>query len=449
MKFSIVSKTDCPFCDRAKALLAANGYEYEEIVITDLKGLQEYYADAETVPQVADPSGNRIGGYTDLVTYFEGKKTLEKHIQNSPELLDRVKTVFNVNNSGHEDGKYPLFLGEDLGFIDTINSPYPILDQLYQKQVAQIWNEFEIDLTQDRNDMITAPKAVVDTMVKTIMWQHLADSVASRCITGILMDYVTNSDLEGWYNVVAFFETIHGRTYSHIIKQTFVDPNEALRQGYKDMEVIKRSDILRNAFDDLGNLPLDTSKEEARPYLYKALVALYALESLNFMASFAITFGIAETGIFQGISQNVALICRDEMLHAKGGKEILEIEKRENPKVWAKILPELQDIVRAVIETEKSWTDHLFSDGREILGVNPERVKQYVDYAAMPVKQTLDMPFEFIEKNPLPYMDVYVDSTKTQVAAQELQLNTYLVNSVAAVKDLSGTLAKLRKKHGI
>src|SRR3972149_2259366 len=106
-------------------------------------------------------------------------------------------TVFNANNVGHKTKKYPLFLGEDLGLFDTINITYPVLEDLYQKQISQIWNETEISLVQDKQDMLTLPKDTVDLMVKTISWQHLADSVASKSVSGLLMRYVTNSELEG------------------------------------------------------------------------------------------------------------------------------------------------------------------------------------------------------------------------------------------------------------
>ena len=52
----------------------------------------------------------------------------------------------------------------------------------------------------------------------------------------------------------SFFEVIHARTYSHIIKQTFDDPNEMLEELYADAEVLQRSDVIVEAFDNVANL---------------------------------------------------------------------------------------------------------------------------------------------------------------------------------------------------
>jgi len=443
MMYTIYWKEDCIWCDKAKEALNELGLHYKQIEVksvADLNAkLKPFGANpVETVPQIR--KGNKhIGGYQDLIMSLKG----EHGILSTSEPKQK-KTVFNADNKGHETGNYPLFLGEQLGFLDTINSPYPVLDELYQTQLSQIWNEFEIDLTQDRQDMINAKPEIVDLMVKTILWQHLADSIASRSITGILMDYVTNSDLESWYNCVALFETIHARSYSLIIKQTFSNPNEALKNGYADLEVIKRSDILKNAFDDLGNLPFDAPRDQKEEKLYIALAALYMLESLNFMSSFAITFGIVETGIMQGIGQIVSLICRDEVLHGRGGREVLTIQLKENPELAKRLTPHFQKMFDEIIKTELEWTDYLFSDGRQVIGLNPELIKKYVKFMAQPVAATLGLVTEEIKTTPLPYMETYIDSSKVQVAAQELQLTSYLVNSVSPLIDTDTFLEELR-----
>ena len=52
-------------------------------------------------------------------------------------------TKFNANIKTHRCEKAPLFLGPELGIIDTINTQYPELEELYQLQISQIWNEQE------------------------------------------------------------------------------------------------------------------------------------------------------------------------------------------------------------------------------------------------------------------------------------------------------------------
>lgn len=344
--------------------------------------------------------------------------------------------VFNERNKGYETKKYPLFLGDDLGLFDTVNIAYPILEDLYQKQVSQIWNETEISLDQDKQDMLTLPHDTVDLMVKTISWQHLADSVASKSISGLLMRYVSNSELEGLLNTWSFFETIHARAYSHIIKQTFVDPNQLLRDTYNSVQTIIRSEAIVKAFNALESLPVDASTEEKRKAIAMAFVALFALEAIAFMSSFAVTFAITETGAFQGIGQEVTLIARDEVLHTRMDYAILSILKQDP--AWVKVFVENRDAIKAILDAvtmqELNWSEYLFSEGRQVIGLTSTLLKEYTLYMAKPVYDALgaDFQFEVIERNPCSYMDKYIDSSKVQVAPQELQITSY---KVGAVKD--------------
>ena len=406
----------CPYCIKAKELLDARGLNYAYHVVPK-STIEAKFPFATTVPQIVH---NKvvIGGFEEL------KESLN------------TRTVFNKHNKGHETGEYKLFFGESLGFVDTINTPYPILDELYQQQVSQLWNELEIDLTQDRQDMLSVPKEKTDLMVLNLLWQTLVDSIANRSINSLLLEFVTNSDLEAWYNVTAFFETIHARTYSHIIKQTFTDPNEGLRKGYENKHIIARAQPIIDAFDNLADIPKDASMHDKKDAVYLAVVALYLLESVAFMASFAVTFGIAETGVFSGISQDVTLICRDEMLHFQGGKEILKIQLKEDPHL-ANMRPQIQELFDSILKAELEWTDYLFSEGRQCIGITAPLIKEYIHYLANPATELLGLkPLDNVPTDiPLHYMNDYMDSSRVQVAAQELQLTSYLVNAVTAVTE--------------
>ena len=127
---------NCSYCSKAQTLLTVKNIAYSYIVLDD-KGLMDKFPNARTVPQITYQNGNYVGGFDELV-----------EVVNQPK-AKKTKTMFNTENTGYLTGEYPLFFGEDLGFVDTINTPYPVLDELYQTQMSQIWNEFEVDLRQD------------------------------------------------------------------------------------------------------------------------------------------------------------------------------------------------------------------------------------------------------------------------------------------------------------
>lgn len=343
-------------------------------------------------------------------------------------------TVFNSNNTGYKDG-YPLFLGPDLGIVDTINIQYPKLESLYQQQLSQIWNENEVDLTQDKMDMLRVPTETTDLMVKTIMWQTAADSIAARSIIETLGKFITNSELMNLATIWSFFEVIHARTYSHIIKQTFTNTQQLIEQLYDDDDVMKRLGIIKEAFDVMDNITSTCTDLEIRCAILRTITALLALEAIAFMASFAVTFAITETGVFQGIGQLVKLICRDEVLHTKFDFAIIDIIKKDP--AWKMALSvaseDISAILNKVVDQEVQWSHDLFTDGRKVVGLNQRLLEEYVHYMSAPIFRIfgVEYPHKVPKTNPLPYMDGYIDSTSVQAAAQEIQVTNYNIGVIA------------------
>ena len=71
----IISRNQCNFCDTAKTMLRHKGYPFTEYnvqsasskwILTLIK-----QAGHTTVPQIFDPSGKYVGGYTELKEYLE------------------------------------------------------------------------------------------------------------------------------------------------------------------------------------------------------------------------------------------------------------------------------------------------------------------------------------------------------------------------------------------
>lgn len=343
------------------------------------------------------------------------------------------RTVFNENNKGHLSKNYPLFFSEALGLYDTVNTTYPRIEELMHKQTSQIWNEFEVSLTQDKMDMLEAHKDAVDLMSLSIKWQHMTDSVAGRSIPVLLLRHITNPELEGmvmWWGV---FENIHPRTYSHIVKQTMIDPQQSLVDVYTDPNILARSKNIIKVFDDLYNLPDNSPLTEKRKKMATVLVTLFAMESISFMASFAVTFGIAETGVFQGIGELVSKIARDEQLHQHMAKEIIRITR--DVEMWPEyeeIKPYIKETLDTLIGQEEAFIRYMFSKNRSLIGITEGVLTEGVHFFATPVYDFLQIeaPFERVTENPCSYMEKYLDKSLIQTANMELQHTDYRIGAI-------------------
>src|SRR5699024_8270946 len=142
------------------------------------------------------------------------------------------------------------------------------------------------------------------------------DSVAARSVSLLLLKHITNPEMESLVQAWGLFEGIHAVSYADIVENIFPNPSDMIGDIMENENVMKRTDVLVEVFDNLYNLSGSATVSEKRRAMILAFTAFYAMESISFMSSFTATFTIAKNERrFIGISERVRLICRDEMLH--------------------------------------------------------------------------------------------------------------------------------------
>ncbi|GBU09237.1 ribonucleoside-diphosphate reductase subunit beta [Gammaproteobacteria bacterium] len=365
-------------------------------------------------------------------------------------------SIFNQQNQAWKTGHYPLFLGEKLGLYDSINTPYPQLFDLYKLQKSMDWSEDEVNLEQSRMDLLHCSQNNYDVMLKNLAFQWELDSVASRAIAPLFAPFISNSELWLMFSKQSEIENLHALTYSEIIRQCLADPQAVFKEVMANNAVLARSETVIKAFDELSqagaNYTLnpsyfctDKGLNEIRHVLLKALIALYCLEKIEFLSSFAATFALAEQNIFQGIAKLVQKIAQDEQVHCMMDEAVLEILLKEP--VWHECFnfyqAEIQIMIAEIIEQELTWNRYLFSEGRSIVGLNQHLLDEWVFYNAQDVYLFLNLknPHVLIKNNPLIWMDNWLDLNKTQNANQEADNNNYSLNSV--VNDIDDEILML------
>lgn len=345
-------------------------------------------------------------------------------------------TVMNLNKNDNN----PLFLGESLGIQDYTNPRYPILNELALLQRSQYWTETEVDMSKDASQWKELTKETQDITVLNLSWQTQADSIVGRAPFSVLLPVISNPEYEGMMVQWGFFENLHSRAYSNIIQTVFPNPDEVLEQIKENAKAFQRLKPLVNLFDELHHMNMVKdmglpfyNERDHKKLILKTLYAVYALESMQFYCSFACTFALAEQGILQGIASNLKLIAKDEALHTRMSLEVLKIEKAkpENTSLLEEIYPEVIEIMKEVMNAEREWGKYIFSEGRAVIGLNAVLMDEYLLYIANKAFQAvgLEVDFKAPDKNPIPWIDTWLEPDKVQVAPQEIQITNYRVGS--------------------
>ncbi len=382
-----------------------------------------------------------------------------------------MSVLFNKSRqyTNGETPKYPLFLGQGMSLHDMVDTTFPEIENLALTQRAQYWIETETDLSSDQMQWPTLPVNIQDIAVLNLAWQSHGDSIAGRAPIMAIMPFVTNPELEELINQWQYFEQIHSRTYQHIIRSIFPDP-ERIRNKVANLEQsMDRLEAITREFDKLSQLAalhtlielnsithyeaciisnsdidMDDDAEEIFKYackkqLVKAFASLYALESIQFFASFACTFKLADEKVMSGTADLLKLIAKDEALHTRFTMEILNTLKRDEEfaPIFDELVPFFEEVMYEIVGAEYKWADYLFSEGRKMVGLNAVLMKEYVDYLATGAFAAVGMKYNKpMSEHPLPWVEFYLNPSMVQVAPQERDNGNYRVGQIDG--DMSG-----------
>ncbi len=353
----------------------------------------------------------------------------------------------------------PMFMGNSVNVARYDQQRHPIFENIIEKQLSFFWRPEEIDVSKDRADWQSLTDCEKHIFISNLKYQTLLDSVAARSVNVCLLPLVSLPELETWIETWAFAETIHSRSYTHIIRNLFANPAEVFDDIVLNENIIERAADISKYFDEIimmsqiyniqgeGTYEFEGRQVEVtslniKRRLYMAICAINALEAIRFYVSFACSFAFAERELLEGNAKIIRLIARDEALHLTGTQHMLNLwaDGRDDPEM-AEVAKEMHEEGRQlfmdVVEQEKAWADYLFKDG-SMIGMNAAILKQYVEYIANQRLLAIgyDAPFE-IKTNPLPWMNSYLVSDNVQVAPQEAEISSYLVGQVDASVDSS------------
>lgn len=348
--------------------------------------------------------------------------------------------MFNEQKTLEQYRKTPLFLGAEPGLFDTVHKQYPKIWSLYKEMKSLDWSEDEFDYSQCNVDFKNCPKDVSDIMIKTLAFQWESDSVAARSIIACFAPFISASELTAAWMRISDNEILHAATYSEIVRMSFDNPNSVMKDILEVKESLARLSSVSKAFKNLSTkghlyaLGQINADQELYNSIYLGVCTLLMLERIQFMSSFAITFTICDSGIFQPIGQAVKKICMDELeCHVELDKEVIRTEnKTEQGKVAREQTKQkVKQIFEEIVNSELAWTEYLFND-RQLVGTNSDMVKQWVLYNAKDVAKFLDIETEFVfpKQNPMPGLENWINMNKQQAAPQEQDLAAYKVGAV-------------------
>lgn len=241
--------------------------------------------------------------------------------------IDFINTLIYINSNKNENNKNEQTNTcqvriEDIDFIQSVATlaglqtvVEPFLSSLKHKLVT-----FKQDSIQDAENIrkssyhYDGPVSCVTVSTGAFIVRYrncvsvtgncLLDSVQGRSPNAVLLPIASLPELETWIATWDFFEGIHSRSYTHIIRNIVNDPSIIFDEIIHNEEILKRADTISRYYDDLmdatqkwhqmgeGVHVVDgkevvVSLKELKKKLYLCLMCVNILEAIRFYVSFA------------------------------------------------------------------------------------------------------------------------------------------------------------------
>ena len=348
--------------------------------------------------------------------------------------------------------KEPMFFGDSVNVARFDQQKFEMFEKLTEKQLSFFWRPEEIDVSKDKIDFGKLLPNEKHIFISNLQYQILLDSVQGRSPNIAFLPIVSLPELENWVETWAFSETIHSRSYTHIIRAIVNEPGAVFDEIMKTEEIIQRATSVSKHYDKLikhtqayllngeGEHQIDGKIITINMYslkrlLYLTLMSVNILEAIRFYVSFACSFAFAERKVMEGNAKIIKLIARDEALHLTGTQHMLNLMRdgKDDPDMQAIAIEceaEVIQMFKDAAEQEKEWAEYLFKDG-SMIGLNAQILKQYLEYITNIRMSALNIQPIFEQTtNPLPWLNHWLDSDNVQVAPQETEITSYLVSAI-------------------
>ncbi|WP_100091562.1 class Ia ribonucleoside-diphosphate reductase subunit beta [Snodgrassella alvi] len=349
----------------------------------------------------------------------------------------------------------PMFFGQPVNVARYDQQKFDIFEKLIEKQLSFFWRPEEVDVSRDRIDYANLPEHEKHIFISNLKYQTLLDSIQGRSPNVALLPLVSIPELETWIETWSFSETIHSRSYTHIIRNIVNDPSIVFDDIVQNKHIIARAEEIACYYDDLieytqyynllgagkheiNGKTVEISLHELKKKLYLCLMCVNVLEAIRFYVSFACSFAFAERELMEGNAKIIKLIARDEALHLTGTQQILNLMRTgaddpEMAQIAAETEEECFQLFHRAAMQEKDWAEYLFKDG-SMIGLNKDILGQYVEYITNLRMQAVGLPpaFEHAKQNPIPWINAWLSSDNVQVAPQEVEVSSYLVGQIDA-----------------
>ena len=366
MKVEIYSKSNCPFCEKAKKWFKDHGYDFTEHRLDNEEERMAFYQKvpgARSVPQIFIDD-KLIGTYDQFMAVSE--------------------TCVKKKGGGL------------MVFSETYKPfHYPWAVEITTRHEKVHWIEDELDLSEDVADWKSGKMSAIEKEYVTNILRLFtqSDVAVGQNYYDQFIPKFKNNEVRNMLGSFATREGIHQRAYALL--------NETL--GLSDAEYHAFLEYQEMA--DKIEFMMDSDPNTVKG-LGLCLAKSVFNEGVALFASFVMLLNFQRFGKMKGMGKVVEWSIRDESIHVEGVSKLFKAYCAEHPRIVDdEFKSTIYEMARQAVKLEDNFVDLAYKLG-DIEGLDEKEVKQYIRYITDRRLIQLGLKGNYkVKDNPLPWLE--------------------------------------------
>ena len=266
--------------------------------------------------------------------------------------------------------------------------------KMYKDAVATFWTPEEVELSKDKTDWLTLTSNEQHFIKNVLAFFAGSDGIVMENLGQRFMNDCDIPEVKSFYAFQIFIENVHSEMYSLLI-DTYIADEAEKNVLFNAIETIPS--VAKKAQWALKWIDNDDASYATR------LVAFAAVEGIFFSGSFCAIYWLKNRGLMPGLTFSNELISRDEGMHTDFACLMYGMDTQTNPE--GRLSQEtINTIIEDAVEIEKEFiTESLPCN---LIGMNSDLMKQYIEYVADRIVQQLGYEPIWNATNPFSFMEL-------------------------------------------
>jgi len=315
--------------------------------------------------------------------------------------------TLSENSNAELINKRKIINGPDDGLMQVSPLKHPFADKIFKTMLHNTWVPQEVSMNKDVemwNDPDGLSVQEREMYKRSLAFVSNLDGLQTHNLVSNIVRHITSPEVALVVVRQAFEEALHVHSYATMVESLGLDPEEIYGMYRRDKVLYDKNKRVLGAVGKIADPLFKTGSFENDQLFLEACVGNIIIEGIYFYSAFLNFYILRRNNKMPGSGDMIQFINRDEDIHLKFFIHVVNTIKEEEPELWTESFKQrIIHNIKDAIECEYAWGKSCLGEG--ILGLNPDNLREYLEFVGDLRLQAIGLTKVWHSKNPFPWID--------------------------------------------